>query len=113
MVSWVPHGAYEVTLDVLSANVGRLAGHVHLLPDGVGDSELESVRGVPALTARRFPSHRRQTSPPITPTIGYARVSTDDQSDLWLGGWRAGVAVNGGGMIAAMGEKREKVSLGT
>ena len=55
----------------------------------------------------------RQTSPPITPTIGYARVSREDQSDLWLGGCRAGVAVNGGGMIAEMGEKRERVSLGT
>ena len=113
MVSWVPPGAYKVTLDVLSANVGRLAGNVHLLPDGVGDSEPESVRGVPALTARRFLRHRRQTSPPITPTRGYARVSTDDQSDLWSGGWRAGVAVHCGGRIAEMGEKSERVSLGT
>jgi hypothetical protein len=31
MVSHVPHGAYEVTLDVLSANVGQLAGHVNII----------------------------------------------------------------------------------
>src|SRR5215813_1328663 len=96
--SWSPGsltGAYEVTLAVLSANVGPCASNVHLLPDGVGDSEPEGARAVPALTARRFPRHRRQTSPHITPTIGYGRVSTDDPSDLWSGGCRAGVAVHG------------------
>jgi hypothetical protein len=47
MVSRVPHGAYKVTLDVLSANVGPYAGNVHMLPDGVGNREPESAR--PAL----------------------------------------------------------------
>jgi hypothetical protein len=31
MASHVPHGAVEVTLDVLSANVGQLAGKVNLI----------------------------------------------------------------------------------
>src|SRR5262249_4601039 len=68
-VSRLPHGAYEVTLGVLSANAGPYADNVHMLPDGVGDREPKSVRAVQALTSHRYPRHSRKTSPEITPTI--------------------------------------------
>ena len=75
--SWSPGsltGAYEVMLDVLSANTGPCASNVHMLPDRVGDREPEGARAVQALTSRRFPRHHRQTSPQITPGIMQMRV---------------------------------------